>query len=117
LGRATGLWTEDLLTALHQLPDSHWDEMGLDEGLTPRKLGRKDLLRLLRIKGARTRDVWKRIGGKRVSRKGFYFKDFEPAWRALFGDTPTQSSKIIALPRHSKRHSGDTSKETEEGAA
>src|SRR5262249_13952187 len=51
LGRATGLWTEDLLTALHRLPDARWDEMGLDEGLTPRKLGRKDLLRLLRIKG------------------------------------------------------------------
>jgi Protein of unknown function (DUF3631) len=114
LGRVTGLWTEDLLMALHQLPDAHWDEFGLDEGLAPRKLGRKDLLRLLHIKHVRTRDVWKRIGDKRVSRKGFYRKDLEPAWRTLFGDTPTQPSKIIALPRHSRRHGGDTE---EEGAA
>jgi hypothetical protein len=108
------LWTEDLLTALHQLSDSHWNEFGLDEGLAPRKLGRKDLLRLLRVKGVRTRDVWKRIGDKRVSRKGFYFKDFERLWDALFGDTPTQSSKITYLPRHTKRHGGDTSDDMEE---
>jgi hypothetical protein len=111
LGRATGLWTEDLLTALHQLPDAHWDEVGLDEGMAPRKLGRKDLLRLLHTKYIRTRDVFKRIGDKRVSRKGFYRKDFERVWIALFGDTPTQPSKIIALPRHSKRHGGDTGTE------
>jgi Protein of unknown function (DUF3631) len=114
LGRVTGLWTEDLLTALHQLSDSHWDEFGLDEGLAPRKLGRRDLLRLLHVKHIRTRDVWKRVGDNRVSRKGFYRKDFEPVWHALFGDTPTQPSKIISLPRHSRRHSGDTE---EEGAA
>jgi hypothetical protein len=114
LGRATGLWTEDLLTALHQLLDSHWDEVGLDEGLAPRKLRREDLLRLLRIKHVRTRDVWKRIGGGRVSRKGFYRKDFERVWHALFGDTPTQPSKIIALPRHNKRHGGDTDNKEEE---
>jgi uncharacterized protein DUF3631 len=109
----TGLWTEDLLAALHQLPDARWDEYGLDEGLAPRKLGRKDLLRLLHTKYIRTRDVWKRIGDKRVSRKGFYRKDLERPWHALFGDTPTQPSKIISLPRHSRRHGGDT----EEGAA
>jgi Protein of unknown function (DUF3631) len=108
LGRATGLWTEDLLTALYRLPDSHWDEFGLDEGMAPRKLGRKDLLRLLHTKHVRTRDVWKWIDGKRVSRKGFYFKDFERVWHALFVDTPTQPSKITYLPRHTKRHGGDT---------
>jgi hypothetical protein len=108
LGRATGLWTEDLLTALHQLPDAHWDEFGLDEGVTPRKLGRAELLRLLHLKHVRTRTVWKRIGGKRVSDRGIYFKDCERPWITLFGDTPTQTSKIIALPRHSMRHGGNT---------
>jgi hypothetical protein len=110
----TSLWTEDLLAALHRLPDARWDEFGLDEGLAPRKLGRKDLLRLLHTKYIRTRDVWKRIGDKRVSRKGFYRKDFERTWIALFGDTPTQASKIIELPRHSRRHSGDTGNKEEE---
>jgi hypothetical protein len=108
----TGLWTEDLLAALHRLSDAHWDEFGLDEGLAPRKLGRKDLLRLLRIKNARTRDVWKRTGDKRVSRKGFSRKDLERVWHALFGDTPTQPSKITYLPRHTKRHGGDTGDDT-----
>jgi hypothetical protein len=116
-GRATGLWTEDLLTALHRLSDAHWDEYGLDEGVAPRKFGRKDLLRLLHIKHVRTRDVWKRIDGKRVSRKGFYRKDLEPVWHALFGDTPTQPSKIIPLPRHSHRHGGDTGDDLEEETA
>jgi Protein of unknown function (DUF3631) len=112
-----GLWTEDLLTALHQLPDARWDEYGLDEGMAPRKLDRKDLLTMLRTKGIRTRDVWKRInGGERTSRKGFYRKDFEPMWRQLFGDIPTQPNKIIELPRHSERHSGATGGETEEVA-
>jgi hypothetical protein len=100
LGRATGLWTEDLLTALYQLSDARWDEMGLDEGLAPKKLGRKELLRMLHTEHVRTRDVWKRVGGKRISLKGFYFKDFERPWDALFGDTPTQPSKITYLPRH-----------------
>jgi hypothetical protein len=117
LGKVTGLWTEDLLTALHQLPDAHWDEFGLDEGMAPKKLGRKDLLRLLHTKYIRTRDVWKRVGDKRVSRKGFYRKDFERVWQELFGDTPTQPSKIISLPRHNKRHSGDTSDDMEEEIA
>jgi hypothetical protein len=112
LGRPTGLWTEDLLALLHNLPDAHWDEYGLDEGGAPRKLGRKDLLMLLHRKGNdRTRDVWKRVGGKRTSKKGFYRKDFERVWQQLFGDTPTQPSKIIELPRHSNSHSGDTEDE------
>jgi hypothetical protein len=117
LGRATGLWTEDLLTAMHHLPDTHWDELGLDDGLAPRKLGRKDLLRMLHTEYVRTRDVWKQIDGKRVSKKGFYFKDFERVWLTLFGDTPTQSSKIISLPRHSRRHGGDTGDSMEEEIA
>jgi hypothetical protein len=114
---ARPLWIKELLPTLHQLPDSHWDEMGLDQGLTPKKLGRGELLRLLHLKHVRTRTVWKRIGGRRVSDRGIYFRDCERPWRELFGDTPTQSSKIISLPRHSQRHSGDTSDDMEEEIA
>jgi hypothetical protein len=97
------LWVEDLLTALHQLPDARWDEVGLDEGAAPRKLNRADLLLLLRKKGIRTRSVWKQLdNGQRESRRGFYRKDFERVWQQLFGDTPTQPSKIIELARHTK---------------
>ena len=106
-----GLWTEDLLTALHQLPDARWDEVGLDEGAAPRKLTRADLLTMLRKKHIRTRNVWKQIGNQRVSRKGFRRQDFERVWQQVFGDTPAQPGKIIELTRHTKRHSD------EEGAA
>jgi Protein of unknown function (DUF3631) len=103
----SGFWVEDLLTALHELPDARWDEVGLDEGTAPRKLGRNDLLMLMRKKNIRTATVWKQIGDQRVSRKGFRRQDFERVWQQLFGDTPAQPNKIIELARHTKRHSGE----------
>jgi Protein of unknown function (DUF3631) len=100
-----GIWTEDLLIALHQLPDARWDEVGLDEGAAPRRLNRSTLLTMLRTKSIRTRNVWKQLdNGQRASRKGFYRKDFERVWQQVFGDTPAQPSKIIELARHKNRH-------------
>jgi hypothetical protein len=57
-----------------------------------------------------SRSVQKVVGGngERKSAKGFYRTQFEPHWRALFGGTPAQASKIIRLTRHKKSQTGDT---------
>jgi hypothetical protein len=104
------IWTDpEFLPALHELENAGWDEFwGLDGDLDPHKLTRSELYRMLRTKGVRSRTVWKRIGGERVSDKGFLREQFDPVWRQLFPGTAAQSSKIIALPRHRKRRSGGT---------
>jgi len=101
-------WTGELLEALHQLEGSHWDEFfGIDGDLPPHKLTKAEFYAMLRTRGIRSTGIWKGIGKQRRYAKGFYKHQFEPVWRDLFPDTPTQMSKIIRLPRYSKRHSGE----------
>jgi len=103
------MWTRELLEALHQLPDSHWDEfLGLEENQNPHRLTRAELYWLLGTKRVYSRSVWKTTGMGRECNKGFLREQFEPIWHELFGDTPAQRSKIIRLPRHKQRHEGGT---------
>jgi hypothetical protein len=103
-------WTGELLEALHRLEGSHWDEfLGIDSNLPPHKLTKAELYAMFRTKRIRSAGIWKVVHGRRQYAKGFYKHQFEPVWANLFPDTPTQLSKIIALPRHSKRHSGEGS--------
>jgi hypothetical protein len=102
------IWTTELLKALWELPDRHWDEYrGSDGNKEPHKLTRGELYDLLKTKGIRSKTIWKRIGDERGDNKGFTKEQFAQAW-AEIGATPPQSSKIIALPRHSKDHGGGT---------
>jgi len=102
------IWTHELLQALHELEDAHWDEFwGIEEDKDVHKLRTSELYVLLKTKSIVSRSVQKRIGGERVSNKGFLLEQFEPVWQQLFGGTLAQSSKIIRLPRHTKRHSGE----------
>jgi Protein of unknown function (DUF3631) len=108
--RVDRFWTGELLEALHQLEGSHWDEfLGIDSNLPPHKLTVAELYAMFRAKRIRSTNIQKNIGKQRRSAKGFYKRQFEPVWTNLFPDTPTQLSKIIALPRHSKRHSSEGS--------
>lgn len=101
-------WTGELLEALHQLEGSHWDEfLGIDGDQPPHKLTKAELYGMLRTKRVRSTGIWKSISKQRRYAKGFYKHQFEPVWRDLFPDTPTHASKIIRLPRHSQRHSGE----------
>jgi Protein of unknown function (DUF3631) len=102
------IWTTELLKALYDLPDAHWDEYRSSDGnKEPHKLTRGELYDLLRTKGIRSKTVWKRIGDERSDNKGFMKEQFLNSWAAI-GATPPQPSKIIALPRHSKGHGGGT---------
>jgi hypothetical protein len=95
------IWTDELLTALHRLPDARWDEfLGLDENCDPHKLTRAELYAMLRTKNLWSRSVWKGTGNNRESNKGFPYEQFEPVWQELFGGTSAQMNKIIRLPRH-----------------
>jgi hypothetical protein len=101
-------WTEELLEALHQLEGSPWDEFqGINGNQPPHKLTKAELYAMLHAKHIWSRGVWKGVGKQRRYHKGFYKWQFEPVWRDLFPDTPTQMSKIIRLPRHGQRHSGE----------
>ena len=101
------VWTEvDLLPALREFG---WDEFwGLSDDEDPHPLTRAELYRLLKPKKIRSQPVWKRVGGQRVCNKGFVRAQFEAIWRELFPGTASQFNKIIALPRHGRRHSGGT---------
>jgi hypothetical protein len=102
------IWTFELLDALHELEDGHWDEFwGINEDEEVHKLRKSELYALLKTKSIMSGTVWKNIDGRRVCNKGFYAKQFEPWWQDLFGDTLAQSSKVISLPRHARRHSGE----------
>jgi hypothetical protein len=102
------IWTTELLKALWDLPDRHWDEYrGSDRNKELHKLTRGELYDLLKTKSIQSKTIWKRIGDERDDDKGFMREQFTEAWAAI-GATPPQSSKIIALPRHSKGHGGDT---------
>jgi hypothetical protein len=99
------IWWNELLSALDQLPDAHWDEfLGLEENEKPHKLTHAELYSLLRTKRIKSRSVRK----GRETNKGFLREQFEPVWHELFGDTPAQHSKIIRLPWHKQRHTGGT---------
>jgi len=98
------IWRDELVDALCELPDAHWDEYGLDQGLLPRKLTANDLRILLRAKGIRSHSVRK---GEKTG-KGFRRQDFEQVWLSLFGVTPSRPNKIIKLIRHNQRHSDST---------
>jgi hypothetical protein len=103
------IWTSELLRALYELENAKWDEFwGLKGDKDPHKLHKGELYRLLRTKKIQSRTVWKIGVGGRKSANGFLREQFEAVWRQLFPDTPTQSSKIIALPRHRKQHTGGT---------
>src|SRR5215831_4266062 len=103
------IWTPELLEALHGLEDGHWDEFwGINEDGDVHKLKKSELYALLKTKSIMSQTIPKNIDGQRVFNKGFYAKQFEPVWQDLLGDTLAQSSKIISLPRHAKRHTGGT---------
>jgi hypothetical protein len=108
--RLDGIWTPELLTALHKLPDSHWDEYwGASGDQDPHPLRKAELYRLMRSKGLHSETVWKYLDGKRVSGKGFTRRQLEPIWAKLFGTgTPAHINNIIRLPRHTDRHTGGT---------
>jgi hypothetical protein len=102
-------WTEELLQTLHRLESSSWDEfLGIDGNKPPHLLTKAELYAMLGTKRIKSTNIQKRISpSKRKSLKGFYKHQFEPVWRDLFPDTPTQMSKIIRLTRHSRSHSGE----------
>jgi Protein of unknown function (DUF3631) len=103
------VWTNELLDGLHQCEDARWSVFfGIEGTRDPHPLTASELYRLLRRKGIKPRTIWKYIDGKRRSNNGFKREQFERVRKDISGDTATQSSKIIALPRHSKRHSDDT---------
>jgi hypothetical protein len=89
--------------------DARWSVFfGIEGTRDPHPLTASELYRLLRRKGIKPRTIWKYIDGKRRSNNGFKREQFERVRKDISGDTATQSGKIIALPRHSKRHSDDT---------
>jgi hypothetical protein len=113
------IWTDEYLEALHNLENASWDEYRGRNGIgTPHKITKAELYDLLEVKNLFSKSVWKGDrgrGGK--SRKGFELKQFEPVWAAILGVTPSQPSKIIQLPRHSKRHGDDTGDDMKEETA
>lgn len=93
----------ELVEALLELDDGRWmDFRGPNDDRPPRKLNQPELARMLRPFGIGPRTVWpaqRQAGSK--SARGYYQSQFEPAWAAYCSpaDTPTQSGKIIHLPR------------------
>jgi hypothetical protein len=92
-----------MVEALLALDDGIWNEWrGPRDDRPPRKLTQSELARLLRPFGIKSKTVWpeqRRPGTK--SARGYYRSQFEAAWMAYCsaGDTATQSTKIIELPR------------------
>ena len=94
-------WTEELLSALHQLEKSSWDEFwGLDATKDPHKLRRGELYQMLHTKRIFSKSVQKVVGGERVSRKGFTREQFEQVWGDQFAGASAQPKKIIRLAWH-----------------
>lgn len=93
----------DLVEALLNLDDGRWmDFRGPNDDRPPRKLNQPGLARMLRPFGIRPRTVWpaqRQAGSK--SFRGYLQSQLEPLWAAYCppADTPTQSGKIIHLPR------------------
>ena len=78
------------------------DLCGANDDRPPRKLNQPGLARMLRQFGIRPKPIWpaqRQAGSK--SFRGYYQSQFEPGWAAYCSDpdTPSQSSKIIRLPR------------------
>jgi hypothetical protein len=100
MDRATGAY---LVEALLSLEDSCWAEYrGVNDDRPPRKLTQNLLAQLLRPFGIRPKTIWpaqRRPGDH--SARGYLYIQFEAAWASYCpeADTPTQSSKIIQLPR------------------
>jgi Protein of unknown function (DUF3631) len=92
-----------LVEALIGLDDGLWNEWrGPHDDGPPRTLTQGELSRLLRPFGIRPKTVWparRRLGDR--SSRGYLRSQFDAAWRAYCppADTPTQSSRIIQLPR------------------
>jgi Protein of unknown function (DUF3631) len=106
------IFTRELLDALHKLEDGFWDEFpGINGNEKLHKVTRDELYRLLGFKRVYKTNVRKE--GNKFG-KGFYRHQFEAVWSELFGDTLTQASKVISLPRHNKRHGGGTEGDAEE---
>lgn len=94
------IWTTELLSALHELPNAHWDKFrGIEGNKDPHKLTLGELYDLLDKLDPpiKSKSIQKVVGGERKSRKGFDRTQFELAWTQRFGGTPAQSSKIIRL--------------------
>ena len=99
------IWTTELLSALHELPNAHWDEFrGIEGNKDPHKLTRGELYDLLDKLDPpiKSKSIQKAVGAERKSHKGFDRAQFEPVWTQRFAGTPAQFNKITALPRHSK---------------
>jgi hypothetical protein len=104
------IWTTELLSALHELPNAYWDEFrGIEGNKDPHKLMLAELYDLLDKLDPpiKSKSIQKVAGGERKSRKGFDRSQFESVWTQRFGGTPAQLNKIIALPRHRKRQASD----------
>jgi hypothetical protein len=90
-----------LIEALLALDDGLWtDWRGPNDDRPPRKFNQSDLARLLRPFGTRPRTI--RFGQRSTdTARGYLRAQFESAWAAYCppSDTPTQSSKVIHLPR------------------
>jgi hypothetical protein len=92
-----------LVEALVRLDDGFWNEWrGQNDDRLPRKLTQGELARLLRNFGIRPHTIWpaqRRPGDK--SNRGYLRSQFEPVWAGYCpaADTPTQTNKIIQLPR------------------
>jgi hypothetical protein len=102
------IWTIELLSALHELPNAHWDEFrGIEGNKDPHRLTLGELYDLLDKLDPpiKSKSIQKVVGSERKSRKGFDRTQFEQVWTQRFAGTPAQSSKIIRLPRHKKRAS------------
>jgi hypothetical protein len=108
-------WTEELLSALHQLEDASWDEFwGLDGTKDPHKLRRGELYQMLRAKRIYSKSVQKVVDSRRISRKGFMREQFGRVWDDQFTGTSAQPKKIIRLAWH-KTDNGRLSSAAKDG--
>jgi Protein of unknown function (DUF3631) len=101
------IWTTELLSALHELPNAHWDEFrGIEGNKDPHKLTRGELYDLLDKLDPpiKSKSIQKLVGAERKSHKGFDRAQFEPVWTQRFAGTPAH---VIALPRHRKWQASD----------
>ena len=85
---ADKLWTEHILPELHRAPEAPWrDWYG-------HPLGDRDLARLLKPYGIRSKDV--KIGG--TVRKGYHRDQFAAAWRSYAATHLRAGVALPALP-------------------
>lgn len=91
------LWTRTLLRKLRAIPESSWDGGMYNESLTDRELAR-----LLRDFGIRSRDLrgTDRETGRQVVRKGYLRRDFIDVWARYLPDVAQGSaSRESSEPR------------------